>query len=245
MLEPSELERYERQIMQFGEEGQQTLKDASVLIAGAGGLGSPVAYYLAAAGVGHIRIVDNDTVERTNLNRQILHREDDIGHGKVDSARQKLSSLNPDITIDARFETIDEKSIKSLAEGVDAIIDALDNFQTRYLLNREALDRRVPFFHGAISGFQGQAMVVIPGKTACLRCIFPNPPPKEVFPVVGVTPGLIGVIQANEVLKYLLGIGDLQCDKLILWNGLSCTFEEIPVAKNPCCVDCSGIQAQR
>jgi len=245
MLTDPELERYKRQMLLFGEEGQQTLKDASVLIAGAGGLGSPVAYYLAAAGVGHIRIVDNDTVEESNLNRQILHWETDIGKQKVDSAQRKLASLNPDVVIDACFETINEESIMSLSDGVDVIIDAVDNYDARYLLNREAINRQVPFFHGAISGFQGQVVTVIPGKTACLRCLFPIPPPKEVFAAVGVTAGIIGVIQANEVLKYLLGAGNLLLNKLILWDGLSCTLSELPVTHNPCCVDCSGMRDKR
>ncbi len=241
MLTPSERERYERQILLFGEEGQERLKNATVLVAGAGGLGSPVAYYLAAAGIGHIRIVDNDIVEKTNLNRQILHHEDDIGKQKVDSAHQKLSSFNPDIFIDARYETIDEKSIESLAEGVDAIVDALDTFDARYLLNRAAIKYHIPFFHGAISGHSGQAMTVVPGKTACLRCVFPTSPPKEMFPVVGVTAGLIGVIQAHEVLKYVLDIGNLPDNQLLIWDGLSCMLEKISVARDPSCPDCSEL----
>ena len=240
MLSYQETERYTRQMLLFGEKGQRVLKDSSVLIAGAGGLGSPVAYYLAVAGVGHIRIVDHDRVERSNLNRQILHREQDIGVLKADSAREKLTGINPDILIDARGTTIDAESIVTLLNGMDVIVDAMDNYPTRYILNCAAIDHNIPLIHGAIHGFAGQATTIIPGKTACLRCLFPHPPPKETFPVVGVAPGIIGLIQANEVLKYLLGLGTLLENRLLLWDGLSCTLEEIPIEKNPDCEDCSG-----
>ncbi|MCX6693086.1 MAG: HesA/MoeB/ThiF family protein [Methanomicrobiales archaeon] len=241
MLSQQETERYQRQMLLFGERGQQALKDSSVLIAGAGGLGSPVAYYLAVAGVGHIRIVDDDRVERSNLNRQILHWEEDIGVLKVDSAREKLAQINPDIIIDARETTIDAQSIGPLLIGMDLIVDAMDNYPTRYLLNSAAIDRTIPLIHGAIHGLSGQVTTVIPGKTACLRCLFPHPPPSEVFPVIGVAPGIIGLIQAHEVLKYLLGIGTLLENRLLLWDGLSCMLEELRVERDPQCEDCSGI----
>jgi adenylyltransferase/sulfurtransferase len=240
MLTHEETERYQRQILLFGDKGQQALKDSAVLIAGAGGLGSPVAYYLAVAGVGHIRIVDHDRVERSNLNRQILHREQDIGVPKVDSAQEKLEEMNPDIAIDARKTTIDARTIPALLKGVDVIVDAMDNYPTRYILNRAAVHRRIPLMHGAIHGFCGQATTIIPGESACLRCLFPHPPPPERFPVVGVAPGIIGLIQAHEALKYLLGIGTLLENRLLLWDGLSCTIEEIPFARNPGCEDCAG-----
>lgn len=241
MLSAWETDRYRRQMLLFGEEGQQVLKEASVLIAGAGGLGSPVAFYLAAAGIGHVRIVDHDVVERSNLNRQILHGEQDIGMPKVDSARRKLAAMYPDILIDTCKVTIDEKSIRTLLDGVDVIVDAMDNYPTRYILNRAAINRRIPLMHGAIHGFDGQATTIIPGESGCLRCLFPHPPPQELFPVVGVTPGIIGLIQATEVLKYLLGIGILLENRLLLWDGLSCTIEEIPFTRNPECEDCAGI----
>ncbi len=242
MLTSRETERYARQILLFGEEGQAALKNASVLVAGAGGLGSPVAYYLAVAGVGRIRIVDHDRVDRTNLNRQILHGEQDVGALKVVSAMETLVRINPDITIDPRNVTIGERSIGPLLDGIDVIVDAMDNFSTRYLLNRAAIDRGIPFMHGAIHGFSGQATTVIPGKTACLRCLFPNPPPKETFPVVGAAPGMIGLIQVHEVLKFLLGTGSLLENRLVLWDGLSCTLEEVSVERNPSCADCSAIR---
>jgi molybdopterin-synthase adenylyltransferase len=245
MLSHQETERYKRQMLLFGKKGQVALKDSAVLIAGAGGLGSPVAYYLAVAGVGHIRIVDNDRVERSNLNRQILHGEKDIGVLKADSARETLTQINPDILIDARGTTIDAQSIGPLLSNMDVIVDAMDNYPTRYILNGAAIDHHIPLIHGAIHGFSGQATTIIPGKTACLRCLFPHPPPKETFPVVGVAPGIIGLIQANEVLKYLLGLGTLLENRLLLWDGLSCTLEEIPVESNPHCEDCSGKELQR
>ncbi len=245
MLSHRETERYHRQMLLFGERGQTALKDSAVLIAGAGGLGSPVAYYLAAAGVGHLRIVDHDRVERSNLNRQILHREQDIGVLKADSAREKLSQINPYVLVDARRITIDSQSIDPLLDDMDVIVDAMDNYPTRYILNCAAIDHNIPLIHGAIHGFAGQITTIIPGKTACLRCIFPHPPPRETFPVVGVAPGIIGLIQAHEVLKYLLSLGTLLENRLLLWDGLSCMLEEIPVERNPHCGDCSGKGLQR
>ncbi|OPX73135.1 MAG: putative adenylyltransferase [Methanoregulaceae archaeon PtaB.Bin152] len=244
VLSGQERERYQRQMMLFGEKGQIALKNSSVLVAGAGGLGSPVAYYLACAGIGHIRIVDHDKIERSNLNRQILHGEDDIGTMKVESAREKLARLNPDIMVDLRSTTIDERSIVSLLEGVDIIVDAMDNYPARYILNRAAISHGIPLVHGAVHGFSGQATTVVPGKSACLRCLFPNPPPEEIFPVVGAAPGLIGLLQVHEVLKYLLGMGSLLINRLILWDGLSCTIEELPFEKNPSCADCSTMNLQ-
>lgn len=241
MLSAKETERYQRQMMVFGEKGQVALKESSVLIAGAGGLGSPVAYYLAVAGVGHIRIVDHDRVERSNLNRQILHGEPDIGILKVESAKKKLERINPDITIDPRNTTIDEKTISSLLDGIDVIVDAMDNYPTRYVLNRAALDHHVPLMHGAIHGFNGQSTTIIPGRTACLRCLVPHPPPKETFPVLGVAPGIIGLIQAHEVLKYLLGEGKLLENRLVLWDGLSCTLDELTIERNRECTECAGM----
>lgn len=240
MLSTRETERYQRQMMMFGEKGQAALKESSVLIAGAGGLGSPVAYYLAVAGVGHIRIVDNDRVERSNLNRQILHGEPDIGVLKVESAQEKLGRINPDITIDSHNTTISQQTIKSLVGGIDLIVDAMDNYPARYILNRAALDHHIPLMHGAIHGLNGQATTIIPGKTACLRCLIPHSPPKETFPVLGVTPGIIGLIQAHEVLKYLLGVGGLLENRLVLWDGQSCTLEELAIERDPVCEDCAG-----
>jgi adenylyltransferase/sulfurtransferase len=244
MLSNRELERYKRQILLFGEVGQETLKNSKIFIAGAGGLGSPVSIYLAVAGIGTLVIVDNDTVELTNLNRQILHGDSDIGRKKTESARETLTRLNPDIEIIVKDATIDESNISSLVGNSQGIVDALDNFPTRYLLNQTAFEKNIPLFHGAIRGLYGQVTTIIPGKTPCLSCIFPHPPPKEVFPVVGLTPGLIGTVQATEVVKYLLVTGDLLTNRLLLWDGMQCRCEEVLVERNPGCPVCSGITTE-
>ncbi len=191
--------------MSFGKEGQERLKNAHIFIAGAGGLGSPVSLYLAVAGVGTITIIDMDTIDQTNLNRQILHFDRDLGRKKTESAREKLQEINPDITVNAIDTKIDAANAENLVGKADGIVDALDNYPVRYLLNDVAIKKEIPFFHGAIRGFYGQATTIIPGATPCLKCIFPKDPPAEVFPAVGVTPGFIGVVQATEVLKYLPG----------------------------------------
>jgi molybdopterin/thiamine biosynthesis adenylyltransferase len=242
MLSGNEQERYQRQIMLFGEAGQEKLKAARVVIAGAGGLGCPVATYLAVAGVGHIRIIDHDTIERTNLNRQILHWEKDIGVAKTDSAGEKLRAVNPEIEVEVVRVTINEETAPGLIRDADAIIDAMDNYPTRYLLNHLACQFGIPLFHGAIRGFDGQVTTILPGKTACLSCIFPKAPPKEIFPVIGVTPGIIGMIQANEVLKYLLGTGELLGNRLMIWDGLRSVLETVQVERDPSCTECSHLQ---
>ena len=239
MLSDLELKRYSRQIRLFGAAGQEKLKRTSVFIAGAGGLGSIVSIYLAAAGFGRIRIVDCDRVELSNLNRQVLHVSADVGRNKVDSARETLLGLNPEIDVEALLETIDEQSIERLLQGCDLIMDAMDNFPTRYLLNRAALRKGLPLFHGAISGLQGQATTVIPGRTACLRCIFPRAPPATVFPALASTCGVIGSIQVTEAVKFVTGQGELLENRLLLWDGLSCSMDEVASDRYPSCPDCS------
>jgi adenylyltransferase/sulfurtransferase len=241
MLSERELERYKRQILLFGEEGQEQLKRAHIFVAGAGGLGSPVSLYLAVAGIGAITLVDNDVVELTNLNRQILHYDRDIGRKKTVSAEEKLREINPDITVKVIDTTIDETDVDRLVGRADGIVDAMDNYPTRYLLNETAVRKKIPFFHGAVQGLYGQATTIIPGVTPCLACIFPTAPPKEVFPVVGVTPGLIGMVQATEVLKYLLHDGRLLTNRLFIWDGLESHAEEIAVERNPACPVCGEI----
>jgi molybdopterin/thiamine biosynthesis adenylyltransferase len=240
MLTPGERERYDRQIMigEIGEEGQKRLKRSRVVIAGGGGLGSPVALYLAAAGIGTIRVIDHDRVALSNLNRQILHGEEDIGKRKVDSASSKLKKLNSAVTIEAVAETITESNVSGLVEGCDVIVDAMDNMPTRYLLNRCAVERKTPFFHGAVYGFEGRAMTILPGETACLRCLYRGPVPQEKFPVVGVAPAVIGSIQATEVIKYLVGAGNLLTNRLLLYDGLQMVFNEFTVSRNPDCDHC-------
>jgi len=241
MLTRQELERYDRQIMiyGFGEEGQEKLKKARVFIAGCGGLGSPVAIYLAAAGIGTIRIADHDKVELSNLNRQVLHWNENVGDIKVDSASVKLKRLNPETVIETVTETISETNIAQLTANCTVIVDAMDNLPTRYLLNKVALKKNVPFFHGAVYGFEGRAMTVIPGKTACLNCLYHGVSmPKEKFPVIGVTPAVIGCIQATEVIKYIVGFDELLTDRMLIYDGLRMTFTELKVNKDPDCAEC-------
>ena len=246
MLTETEKERYDRQIMipEIGEEGQERLKHAKVLIAGAGGLGSPIAVYLAAAGVGMIRVVDHDVVDISNLNRQILHWDGDVGRGKVDSAFDKLSGLNPGVRVEAVRETIDENTVSRLVEDLDLIVDAMDNLPTRYLLNRVAVERRIPFFHGAVRGFEGRATTIIPGQTACLMCMYRGPVPEEKFPVIGTAPAVVGAIQATEVIKYITGAGNLLMNRILLYDGLDLTFHEFKIKKNPQCLHCGDLKGK-
>jgi len=246
MLTPSERERYDRQVLigEIGEEGQEKLKRSRVVIAGAGGLGSPIAIYLTAAGIGRIRIIDHDQVALSNLNRQILHWEKDIGNNKVDSARAKLRSLNSTVEIEAIAETITEGNVSRLVDGCNVIVDAMDNFPTRYVLNRCAIEKKIPFFHGAVSGFEGRVLTILPGETACLRCRFRGPVPEVKFPVIGVAPAVIGSIQATEVIKYLLGIGRLLTNRLLIYDGLQAKFSEFKVDRNPTCDHCGSLTSK-
>jgi adenylyltransferase/sulfurtransferase len=243
MLTQDDLIRYDRQMMmpEFGREGQERLKSAKVFIAGAGGLGSPISIYLAVAGVGTLRIADHDNVELSNLNRQILHWNADMGKEKVDSAKQKLREINGSINIETTNESITDDNVLELTEGCDAIVDAMDNFETRYSLNRSAIKRRVPLFHGAINGLEGRAMTIIPGETACIRCMYHGPIESVKFPVLGVTPGLIGIIQVTEVIKYIVGMGELLKNRLLIYDGMDLTFKEFKVKRNPECEDCGHL----
>jgi len=238
MLTENELKRYERQIRIFGADGQERLKNAKVFVAGAGGLGSAISIYLAAAGIGRIRIVDHEKIELSNLNRHILHCDEDVGREKAASAEEKLKKINPDVSLEAISETIEENNVLELVDDFDLIVDAMDNFHTRYLLNRTAIVKNIPFFHGAINGLYGQATTIIPGKTACLRCIFPEPPPSMTFPVVGATCGVIGCIQVTEILKYIVKMGSSLENRLLLWDGLNAKIDEIEIERNPSCEDC-------
>ena len=247
MLTERELQRYDRQIMiyGFGEEGQEKLKKARVFIAGAGGLGSPTAIYLAVAGIGTIRMADHDTVELSNLNRQVLHWDENIGGEKAHSALNKLQKLNPDVRIEALGKTITEDNALQLVADSDLIVDAMDNLPTRYLLNRTAIQKGIPFFHGAVYGFEGRAMTVIPGKSACLNCVYHGATvPREKFPVIGVTPAVIGCIQATEVIKYLTGLGELLTNRLLNYDALSMKFTEFKVNRDPNCEHCGNLQSR-
>jgi molybdopterin/thiamine biosynthesis adenylyltransferase len=238
MFAKDELARYERQIMlpEWGEEGQEKLRKAKVAVAGAGGLGSAILSYLAVAGVGSIRVIDGDTVELSNLNRQILHSEKDIGRKKVDSARDRLKSLNPHIEIEAIGEVITEDNVFEMV-GDYLIVDALDNLPTRYLLNKVAVQRKLPLFHGAIYGFEGRATTIIPGETPCIKCLYKDVLPGKI-PVVGVIPAVIGCIQATEVIKYIVGIGELLINRLLIYDGLGQKFSEARLKQDPHCEEC-------
>ncbi len=250
MLTKKELERYDRQIIipGLGTAGQEKLKKAKVFIAGAGGLGSPVAIYLAAAGIGTLRMADHDTVELSNLNRQVLHWEADLGGKKVASAAAKLKKLNSRVRIETTGETITEANAAALVGDADVIVDAMDNLPTRYILNRAAIQKNIPFCHGAVYGFEGRAMTVIPGRCACLNCLYHGAAvPREKFPVIGVTPAVIGVIQATEVIKYLTGLGELLAGRLLNYDGLAMKFTEFRVKRDPGCPDCGnkGVGAKK
>jgi molybdopterin-synthase adenylyltransferase len=246
MLTSREKQRYDRQMMMpgFGEAGQEKLKRARVVIAGGGGLGSPAAYYLAAAGIGTLRLIDHDTVSLSNLNRQILHWEKDIGREKVVSGGEKLRQFNSDITVDSVAVTIDESNVDSLVDGFDCIVDAMDNLPTRFLLNKAAIKHNIPFIHGAIYGLEGRAMTIIPGQSACLRCLYRGSPPSGKFPVIGTTPAVIGTIQATEVIKLITGIGNPLVNRLLVYDGSNMKFMELTISRREDCEDC-GTQGKK
>lgn len=242
-LTPREQKRYHRQMLLpgWGEEGQRRLKEARVFVAGAGGLGSPAAIYLAVAGVGKLVVADHDEVDLSNLNRQILHREADVGRPKVASAWERLTSLNRDVDVQVVHETITEENAHRLVGEAQVIVDCLDNFPTRYLLNRVAIDRRIPLVHGAIWGLEGRLTFIEPGTTPCLRCLVPEAPPAETFPVLGATPGVIACLQATEVLKYLTGLGEVLRNRLLLYDGLSMEFQTLKLRRDPDCPECGAL----
>jgi adenylyltransferase/sulfurtransferase len=236
--------RYGRQIMLFGEEGQQRLKATRLFVGGAGGLGSPVCVYLAVAGVGYLRLVDFDKAELSNLNRQVLHWDEDVGRLKVESAREKLRRINPSIEIEALSERIDESNVDSLVGEADGIVDCMDNFPTRYLLNQAAIRKRIPFFHAAIHGMEARVTTFVPGETACFRCLFDEPPPPSgAFPVVGAAPGVAASIQVMEVIKYFTGRGEPLKDRLLMFDGEAGAVREFKLHRDPECPDCGSLYA--
>lgn len=241
ILSKIELSRYHRQILieGWGEEGQKRLKNSCVFVAGAGGLGSPCSFYLAAAGVGKIKICDRDSPDNSNLNRQILHNDSRIGINKALSAQITLKELNPHIEIQGIAADMNERSLGEMLEGADIIVDCLDNFPTRYDLNRAAIQKGIPMVHGAIHGFSGQVTFFRFPETPCFQCLFPEAPPKEVFPVVGATPGIIGCLQAMEAIKHLTGTGPNLKNRLLLMDANQMTFTEMKLAKDPRCPACS------
>jgi len=246
-LSHPEILRYSRHLLmpEVGLEGQQKLKAASVLVIGTGGLGSPVAMYLAAAGVGRLGLVDYDVVDFTNLQRQIIHGTQRLGERKVVSARDRLMDINPSIRVDTYDEPFTSENALSIAEPYDIIVDGTDNFPTRYLVNDVCVLTGKPNVYGSIFRFEGQLSVFWAAKGPCYRCLFPEPPPPGLVPscaeggVFGVLPGTIGTLQATETLKLIVGIGDPLIGKLLLFDALGMTFEEVRLKKNPSCKICS------
>ncbi|HEY7735808.1 MAG TPA: molybdopterin-synthase adenylyltransferase MoeB [Candidatus Limnocylindrales bacterium] len=247
VLSQAQKERYSRHLLipEVGAEGQQKLLDSKVLLIGAGGLGSPAALYLAAAGVGTIGIVDFDVVDSSNLQRQILHTTDRVGEKKTDSARITINALNPDVRVVAHEEMLGDDNVARLIEGYDVILDGTDTFETRYTLNDAAVVAGIPVVHASVFRFEGQLTTFVPYEGPCYRCLYPTPPPPELAPgcsvagVLGVVPGIMGLLQANEVLKLLLGIGDTLTGRLLLFDALDGTFSELKLRRDPACPVCS------
>lgn len=241
-----QIERYSRHILlpEIGGKGQRKLLDARVFIIGAGGLGSPVALYLAAAGIGTIGIVDGDMVDLSNLQRQVIHRTQDINIPKVQSAKEKIEAMNPDVQVNTYGENLNAQNVLSLIKDYDILVDGTDNFAAKFLINDAAVMSGKPLIHGGILRFDGQVLTILPKKSACYRCIFKSPPPIGMIPscqeagVLGVLAGVIGTIQATEVFKLILGIGKPLSNRILTYNALKGVFREIPVRCNPSCPVC-------
>ena len=247
VMTPEQRERYSRHMLvpEIGPEGQQKMLDAKVLLLGAGGLGSPTALYLAAAGIGTIGIVDDDVVDLSNLQRQVIHTTDRIGVPKVDSAEETMKALNPDVDV-VKYQTrMDASNIMEIIEGYDVIVDGVDNFPTRYLLNDATVRLKIPVVSASILGFDGQLSVFAPYEGPCYRCLYPVPPPAELAPscgangVLGVLPGTMGLLQATEVIKLVVGTGEPLIGRLLLYEALGATFTELKVRRDPECAVCS------
>ncbi len=245
-LSSEQRNRYQRHLLlpEVGEVGQQKLLDSKVLLLGAGGLGSPAALYLAAAGVGTLGIIDMDVVDASNLQRQILHNVDRIGERKVDSAKKTLTAMNPDVDVATYDVRLGADNVLDIIDGYDVIVDGTDNFPTRYLVNDASLVKRIPVVHGSIFRFEGQATVFAPYVGPCYRCLIPEPPPAELAPscaeagVLGVLPGIIGSIQALEAIKLLLGIGEPLIGRLLAYDSLEESFRTFNVRRDPECPAC-------
>lgn len=243
---PEQLERYSRQIIlkEVGVEGQEKLARARVLIAGAGGLGSPAALYLATAGVGTIAVVDGDVVDLSNLQRQIMHQTADLNRPKVESAAEILQAMNPDVTVRTVKKRLCAANISDIINGYDFVIDGTDNFPAKFLINDACVLARLPLSHGGVLRFGGQTMTVLPGQTACYRCIFRNPPPPEAVStcseagILGAVAGMLGTIQAAEAIKYIVGSGTLLTDTLLQFDALNMDFRKIPFSRQENCPVC-------
>ena len=242
-LTQEQAQRYSRQIMlrEIGETGQHNLACAKVLIVGAGGLGSPAAMYLAAAGIGRIGIADPDVVDLSNLQRQILHTTNDIGKAKVDSAKSTMQSINPDVEIKTYHEKIDSDTIRDILSDYDFVLDATDNFASKYLINDACVLADKPFTYAGLLRFEGQLMTVLPHRTPCYRCVFPTQPPRSAKTgVVGATAGVIGSLQALEAIKYITGAGELMTGRLLIFDALTAEFHTLKLpARGDGCAVCS------
>jgi adenylyltransferase/sulfurtransferase len=241
-----EIERYSRQILlkQVGGKGQEKLLSSKVLIIGAGGLGAPASMYLAAAGVGTIGLVDGDAVDLTNLQRQIVHFTKDLGTAKVQSAQEKLTSINPGVNIRTYQERITSENALEIIKGYDFVIDGTDNFPAKFLINDACYQAGIPFSHAGILRFDGQMFTVVPGESGCYRCLFGGPPPPGAVPsctqagVLGAVAGVVGCPQATEALKYILGVGNLLTDRMLIFDALNMSFREVKFKRNPKCPLC-------
>jgi molybdopterin/thiamine biosynthesis adenylyltransferase/rhodanese-related sulfurtransferase len=246
-LTAEQRERYSRHLLlpEVGVEGQQKLLDAKVLLLGAGGLGSPAALYLAAAGVGTIGIVDNDEVDLTNLQRQVIHTTDRVGVPKVDSAEETMHAINPGVDVVKYPVRLDASNVVEIMKDYDVVVDGLDNFPTRYLINDASVRLQIPVVSASILGFDGQLSVFVPYEGPCYRCLYPEPPPAELAPscgangVLGVLPGTMGLLQATEVIKLIIGEGEPLVGRLLLYEALGATFTELKVRRDPDCPICS------
>lgn len=245
MLTEYDLLRYRRQIYYpyLGEEGQEKLKNAHVVIAGVGGLGSPTALYLAAAGIGHLTLIDRDVVSLSNLNRQILHYDQDIGREKVSSGADKLRLLNPTVQVTTVMKQIDEGNAVDLIAGAQVVMDGMDNFETRLILNRACVKLGIPFIHGGVHSLMGEVTTIIPGETPCFACLCQEiPDQEEEIPVLGPLPGMIACVQVMEAIKYLAGFGTLLAGRMLFIDGSDMTFSTIKIEKTKNCPVC-GDQA--
>lgn len=246
LVSPSQARRYARQMLipEIGAEGQRKLLDAKVLLIGAGGLGSPIALYLSASGIGTIGLVDDDVVEESNLQRQVLHGTDRIGMRKVDSAEVTLRGLNPETRVVKHPERLTAENVERLIVGYDVVVDGTDNFDTRYVLNDAAVSLRKPVVHGSIYRWDGQVTTFVPFEGPCYRCMYPTQPPPELAPacdvagVLGVLPGIVGLLQANEVFKLVLGVGETLAGRLLMLDALGTTFDEVRIWRDPACPAC-------
>lgn len=245
-MREDQIERYSRNIIlkEVGGKGQKKLLESKVLIIGAGGLGSPAALYLAAAGVGTIGLADGDTVDLTNLQRQVIHFTKDVGARKADSAKEKIAQLNPDVDVKIHAEMVRAANAQEIITGYDFVIDGTDNFAAKFLINDACVLLNKPYSHAGILRFNGQMMTVKPRKSTCYRCVFKAPPPVGAVPgcseagVLGAMAGVIGTLQAVETLKYLLGVGDLLTDRLLIFDALPLSFREVKVLRNGSCPVC-------